>query len=156
SYQGGQLIVWNASTWQELYVLPTVGAPVAFSADGQLLGAVDADYAIEIREAATGRGIRELRGHGWIIWDITFNPNGDMPWLTSGSAEGTVRIWDVRNGKEITGLPIFAASTVALGASPREVRAFSAAALLTARTLTIAPPLRHTNGVLAVAFSQDG
>jgi WD40 repeat protein len=155
SYQGGGLIVWDANTWNELYADPALGAPVAFSADGKHLAAVRADFGIDIREATTGRAIRSLRGHSWVIWDVAFASYADISLLASASGDGTVRIWDVRTGKEITGLPALAASTVTLGASPREAGVLSAAAL-TAQKVENTPPLRHTNGVLCMAFSPDG
>jgi WD40 repeat protein/serine/threonine protein kinase len=100
-HHGGRLKVWDATTWELLYTNSTMGCPVALSPDGLHLAGVGADHTIEIRGATTGQLIRPLRGHTWAIFDVAFGPNVDIPRLASASADGTVRIWDVKAGKEI-------------------------------------------------------
>ncbi len=39
-----------------------------------------------------------LRGHTWTVYSLAFTPNGRT--LISGSADGTVRLWDVASGQE--------------------------------------------------------
>src|SRR5439155_1053545 len=98
--QGGQLKVWDTTTWQERLVLLKGGAPAAFSADGKYL-ATCSSFTIQLRDATTGEEIRTLRGHRWAIFDVAFDPNPDVPRLASASADGTVRIWDVKTGEEV-------------------------------------------------------
>jgi WD40 repeat protein len=71
------LIVWDASTWKELYTIPKRACPVAFSAEGQYLAAVSG-YTIDLYDAATGRAIhRPLKGHNWAIFHLAFGrPSG--------------------------------------------------------------------------------
>jgi WD40 repeat protein len=39
-----------------------------------------------------------LSGHTWTVYDLAFTPDGRT--LISGSADGTVRQWDVAAGRE--------------------------------------------------------
>jgi WD40 repeat protein len=105
-HQGGWLNVWDATTWKVLYTNRAMGCPVAFSPDGQHLAGVGADFAIEIRQATTGREIHTLKGHSWIISDVAFSPDPDSPRLASASGDCTVRIWDVITGAHIVDRPL--------------------------------------------------
>jgi WD40 repeat protein/tRNA A-37 threonylcarbamoyl transferase component Bud32 len=123
-HRGGQLKLWDRdrSTWKEHPLPPGCGAPIAFSPDDELLAVVSPWFAIDLLDARTGQKARPtLQGHGWAIFGVAFDPRPNVSRLASASADRTVRIWDVRTGKEIQD-----------------------------------PPLRHTNDVRGVAFSQDG
>jgi WD40 repeat protein len=100
--QGGWLKVWDTTTWKEVPTLPKSSAPFAFSTDDYYLVAGGAqagtEFPLTICEAATGRQIHTLKGHGW--WSVAFAPKADPPILASASTDAT-RIWDVRSGKEI-------------------------------------------------------
>src|SRR5262249_181766 len=76
---------------------------VAFSPDDQYLAACKsgADSLIEIRNVTTRKELPSLRGHDWAIWDVAFNPTSEVPRLASGSADGTVGIWDMEAGREM-------------------------------------------------------
>jgi WD40 repeat protein len=97
--------IWKTTTWELLSEQPEGGPPLAFSANDRYLAFRNSDkhlnFPIAIRDTTTGEEIASLRGHRWAIFDLAFSPREDAPLLTSASADGTVRIWDVKTGKEI-------------------------------------------------------
>ena len=55
--------------------------------------------AIEDEDRPIGREIRRFEGHtGWVS-SVNLSPNGRC--LLSGSADGTVRLWELKSGREI-------------------------------------------------------
>ena len=68
--------------------------PLAFTSDGTTLAvATGYDNPIGLWDVATGRGLGELRGHRAPVRSLAITPNGLI--LISGSADGTVRLWDL-------------------------------------------------------------
>ena len=53
--------------------------------------------ALELRDAATGRLLRELHGHDGHVYSLHFHPDGKL--LASGDTQGSVRLWDTASGK---------------------------------------------------------
>jgi WD40 repeat protein len=103
------LKVLDATTWQELYIIPKRACPLAFSPDGQHLATVVSvapTFAIGIWDVTSRRESRLLRGHSWVIHDLAFSPDSDTPRLASASMDGTVRIWSVRTGEQIVDPPL--------------------------------------------------
>jgi WD40 repeat protein len=101
---GDEVKVWKTTTWEVLSEKTKGSAPLAFSADDRYLATWSGTYLnfiIQIRDRTTGEELPTLRGHRWAIFDLAFSPMGDAPLLASASADGTVRIWDVRIGQEI-------------------------------------------------------
>ena len=47
----------------------------------------------------TGKELRSFRGHGAEVSCVAFSSNGEQ--ALSGSADNTVRLWDVRTAKEL-------------------------------------------------------
>ena len=80
---------------------------VRFSPDGKLLAVSDGESdlphykllptAVILLDVATREEFRWLRGHTNSIWALSFSPDGKT--LTSGSADQTVRFWDVASGQ---------------------------------------------------------
>ncbi len=103
---GGELKLWDATTWKELHKNIPLSSPVAFSPDNQHLAALSTDFSIEICDAGTGRVVHgPFKGHSWAIPALVFSPDPGCARLASASHDGTVRIWDVTAGKEIIRLP---------------------------------------------------
>jgi WD40 repeat protein len=78
---------------------------LALSPDGKYLalGYRRRDNAVAIWETATGKEIATLRGHDRWILVVGFSPDGKL--LASGSADGTVKLWNVATWKEHASLP---------------------------------------------------
>lgn len=57
------------------------------------------EYVIVMWEVAGERRVFELAGHARRVLAVCFSPDGR--YLTSGSADGTVRVWEVATGKEV-------------------------------------------------------
>ncbi|MBD2563655.1 MULTISPECIES: WD40 domain-containing protein [Nostoc] len=70
---------------------------VAFSSDGKLLAAGDADAKTHLWQVADTREIFALSGHKSRIWSVAFSPDSRI--LASASEDQTVKLWDVREGK---------------------------------------------------------
>ncbi len=103
--------VWDMSTGKSLYTLEPqglviylksgpvtnpIGLPmtaVAFSPDGKLLATGGADRVVRLWDLATGKVVRELKGHRMSITAIAFSREGKR--LLSSSLDHTIRVWGV-------------------------------------------------------------
>jgi WD40 repeat protein len=115
-YAGGELKVWDAATGAVLHDPVRDGSgvtSVAFSPDGRLLasgsGTWDAAQqkytggAVSLWDAATGRPVGRLSGHGSSVLCLAFSPDGAR--LASGGFDGTTVVWDVAARKPELTLP---------------------------------------------------
>jgi WD40 repeat protein len=73
---------------------------IAFSPDGKTAAA--GSYDIQIWELASGRQLRTLAGHSCYATRVMYSPDGSM--LASGSADGTILLWDMAAALEGTNL----------------------------------------------------
>lgn len=78
-------------------------ACMAFSGDGRWLASADADQTILLRDAATCKVERVLRGHKAYITCLAFTPNNQT--LVSGDSSGVVKLWPVQEAGEPTTVP---------------------------------------------------
>lgn len=103
--------VWDLSTGEALHTLRPqglviylksgpitnpIGLPmssVAFSPDGKRLATGGADRVVRMWDTATGKLLRELKGHRMSITAVAFSPDGTS--LLSSSLDHTIRVWDV-------------------------------------------------------------
>jgi len=75
-----------------------------FSPDARLVVTAGSDYTsiggaqVKIRDAVTGRAVRELKGHEFFIYAVEWSPDGRL--IATASADGTARLWDARTGAE--------------------------------------------------------
>jgi len=91
---------------------------VAFTPDHAVLASAAGnteDFAVHLWDVVTGRAIGTLNGHRGIIWDVAFSPDGQR--LASVSSDGTAKVWDWRNAKELKTLE-FPGDVVSVSFSP--------------------------------------
>lgn len=77
-----------------------------FTPDGQYIVVGTYDGNIEVYKTESprlaflrGRKDRDLVGHTDVVWSVAVSPNGRT--LVSGSADQTLRLWDIESGKNI-------------------------------------------------------
>ncbi|MCO6042887.1 protein kinase [Aeoliella sp. ICT_H6.2] len=99
--------LWDVATGKEVltFELDFYPLTLAFSPNG--VGLACAGYGRDIvLWDATPRGTNPLRwyaGHKGPITTVTFSPNGERAFSTSGwpAGDNTVRVWDVQTGEEV-------------------------------------------------------
>jgi len=125
--------VWETLPWQEAMHGNNSGsiAAIALSPDGKYIASGGRDGTILIQEMITGQEVvqmklggknpsKDITANPRIYWmsqseengvsSIAFSPDGKF--IASGSADNTVRIWDVAKGQEISRmLPDYYAAT---------------------------------------------
>ncbi|MCG9129718.1 hypothetical protein JT359_19175 [Candidatus Poribacteria bacterium] len=77
---------------------------IAFSEDRKILATGYASDVINLWNVNTRRKLRTLKGHNNTVNALTFAPESTPNYgacLASGSADGTIRFWDPKTGKEL-------------------------------------------------------
>ncbi|CEF49278.1 unnamed protein product [uncultured bacterium] len=90
----GSVRFWSGSTVQS----------VAFAPDGKTLASGNADGAVRLWEANTGKEKAVLKGYSNAVMAVAFSPDGK--WLaTRGGGpvfqDNSIRLWEVSTGKEV-------------------------------------------------------
>lgn len=69
-----------------------------FSTSGSLLATASWDKSIGIWDAHTGQHINKYSDHTGGVWSVAFHPHSSTV-LCSSSEDGSVKVWDLREGK---------------------------------------------------------
>ncbi len=129
-----------------------------------ILSSVNADDKIEYArqklhycERSLHGGV--LTGHTHLVYTLAFSP--DSQTLASGSADATVRLWDIASGRECALLKGHNEPIALVLFSPTGARLASASADATVRLWSVPDGVQrcllegHSSGVITLAFSPD-
>ena len=148
--------LWDIETQTNIAVLQG-GSSTLFSPDGTIL-ASGTWREVNLSDVTTGANIATL-GHETSVTSVSFS--SDETTLASGSGDGTVKLWNVATGHNITTLDghtdwVSSVSfspdgrTLASGSWDKTVKLWDVATLQNIATLP------HTGSVHSVSFSSDG
>jgi WD40 repeat protein len=108
----------------------------------------------------TDTALVTLKGHRGLVWNVAFSPDGRR--LASASDDGTIRMWDVARGQEISRFQGHRQRVVSVAFSPDGKQLGSASHDATVKLWNVATgqeirTLRgHSDWVLSVAFDPTG
>jgi WD40 repeat protein len=88
----GEIRIWQVATGACLHVLdahPDVVTALAFTGDGRL---ISSSLDLRVWDLATGQRLQVIDGHDSGITTIALSP--DRRRLASGTADGTIKLWD--------------------------------------------------------------
>lgn len=96
----GTVQLWAVSSGSEIAQISssTEGKieRVIFGPSGRWLATGRADGVIEIRDAASGEPLRQLKGHSGAVESLAFSPGEEC--LLTASSDHTARLWDIEAG----------------------------------------------------------
>ncbi len=129
----GSVRLWDVEEGEELRSIEGHNSwvrAVSFSPDGRLVGSGSLQEQVRwglvlVSDAETGRPVLTKIAHEASVRAVAFSPDGSL--LASGSDDRTVKVWDVRAGRELVSLPRQLGSINALAFSADGGRLFTAA-----------------------------
>ena len=102
----GTIRLWDIRNAENITVRNTITGhfyggvyTMAMSPDGNRIFNDGYKHLIQIRNANTGTQLRNISGHTGRILSLDFNPHNNT--ILSGSADGTMRLWDADTGSEL-------------------------------------------------------
>jgi WD40 repeat protein/DNA replication protein DnaC len=130
-----------------------------FSPNGKIIASASADGKIILRNLDDGQ-LKTLEGHERSVKCINFSPDGKI--LASGSDDCNIKLWDVKNGKELLTLTGHSNSVRSISFSPNSQTIASASTDNTVRVWSLDSGGKekilkgHKDSVRSVCFSRDG
>ncbi len=106
--EDNNITLWNINTGQVLTVLKGHKQAIstnglAFASNAYILGSTSNDHTARLWNVTPDTQITDqnvsLLGHTDILQGITFSPDGNK--VATSSADGSVRLWDVKTGKAL-------------------------------------------------------
>lgn len=94
-------VLWNVETGEHVRTLTGHSGWVlgsCFSSSGSVLATASWDSSIAIWDTCTGEHINSYTDHTKGVWAVDFHPHSSFV-LCSANEDGTVKIWDLREGK---------------------------------------------------------
>jgi WD domain, G-beta repeat len=100
---GGAVIFYDLDTGKELFrtlELSFARPGLAISQDGRFfLTGHQNDWLVRLGDLNTGKEVRRLQGHNGGVFGVALSADGKR--AVSGSADRTVRLWDMQTGKAL-------------------------------------------------------
>jgi WD40 repeat protein/predicted Ser/Thr protein kinase len=133
---------------------------VAFSPDGGCIASADANGAITVWDASTGKEKVHLKGHTKAVWGVVYSPDGRR--IASASDDNTVRVWDALTGEKLLELEGHIDGALCVAFSPDGKRIASGDGDTSVRVWDaqtgrkVLSFQKHGSRTLCVAFSPDG
>jgi WD40 repeat protein len=168
-FDGKAVAMWDVTQNKQLWEVETTrhknypGQPVAFSADGRLFAVEAPATTVSVYESLTGKLIRRFPGDAdKIYYSLSISPDGRT--VAGSNWDGSVRLWDVGNGRERARIPTIQGHVTHVYFAP-DSKSFATGGgnnahgvLLwdTATGRPIEPFAGHTSPVSSVSFSPDG
>jgi len=160
-YDDNTIRLWDVATGKTLDTLrgraDDIAMPgVIFSSDGRVM-AITSGNLVRLWSFSIGEAFRTLSGHTDLVFSIAFSPDNKR--LVSGSADQTLKLWDLDTGKVRTfgGFPV---SVNSVAFSP-DGNKFAGAGdgvirLWDTDSGTELKPLRNAGMFPSIAFSPNG
>jgi WD40 repeat protein/serine/threonine protein kinase len=163
----GEVKVWDATTGQEIFALPTSAwfTSLSFSPDSRRLASAGWDGVVKVWDAGKGREILTLEEQAPVT-SVCFSPDGCCLAYAIGSDDdnqpGEVKVRDAATGEVVFSLEGHTSSVTSVAFSPDGKRIVSGS---TDKTVKVWDSEKgheclslkgHTRGVTSVTFSPDG
>jgi WD40 repeat protein len=104
---GSGILLWDIRTRNQLLIhYDEAIISMAWSHDGNFFatGGWETDKLAKVWDVETRKELRSLSGHNGGIYGVSWSPDGSR--LTTGSNDGTAKVWDVRSCKQVLTLTL--------------------------------------------------